>query len=152
MSRVYKSLSERMRTILSGRLGRMVLGDTSPPSTVQEAPREGAAASARMQAASSSSAGMGERPIPQPAEGLQLQCKFSSPAYGGVPVAKRPPHRQIRCTTCNQTLDEEEPMFKCHVCSSWMHDTCVEVLRIGQTWKADMCLDVPVFFRNLGFR
>ena len=119
----------------------MVLGDTSPPSTVQEAPREGAAASARRQAASSSSAGMGERPIPQPAEGLQLQCKFSSPAYGGVPVAKRSPHRQIRCTTCNQTLDEEEPMFKCHVCSSWMHDTCVEVLRIGQTWKADMCLD-----------
>ena len=117
----------------------MVLGDTSPPSTVQEAPREGAAASARMQAASSSSAGMGERPIPQPADGLQ--CKFASPVYGGFPVAKRPPHQQIRCMTCNQSLDEEQPMFKCHVCSSWMHDTCVEILRIGQSWKAEMCLN-----------
>ena len=125
----------------SGRFGSFILGDISPPSPVREAPREGATASARMQAASSSSAGMGERPVPKPAEGLQLQCKFSSPAYGGVPVAKRSPHRQMRCTTCNQTLDDEEPMLKCHVCSSWMHDTCVEVLRIGQIWKADMCLD-----------
>ena len=117
----------------------MVLGDTSPPSTVQEAPREGAAASARGQAASSSSAGMGERPIPQPADGLQ--SKFASPVYGGVPVAKRPPHQQIRCMTCSQSLDEEQQMVKCHVCSSWMHDTCVEILRIGQSWKAEMCLD-----------
>ena len=32
-------------------------------------------------------------------------------------------------------------MVKCHVCSSWMHNTCVEILRIGQSWKAEMCLN-----------
>ena len=123
----------------SGRFGSLILGDTSPPSPIRETSREGATASAKMQAASSSSAGMGERFVPKPADGLQ--CKSSSPAYAGVPVARRSPHRQIRCTTCNQTLEDEEPMLKCHVCSSLMHDTCVEVLRIGQIWKADMCLD-----------
>ena len=128
-----------MQTILGGRLGRLVLGDTSPPSQVREAPKEEAAASASMQAASSSSAGMGERPGPQPADGLQ--CKFASPVYKGVPVAKRPPHQQIRCMTCSQSLDEEQQWVKCHVCSSWVHDTCVEVLRIGQSWKAEMCLN-----------
>ena len=86
MSRVYKSLSEWMLTILSGRLGRLVLGDTSPPSPMQEAPREGAAASAKMQAASSSSAGMGERSSSQPADGLQ--SKFAPPVYGGSSSGK----------------------------------------------------------------
>jgi len=127
-----------MFNILSGRLGRVVLGDTSPPPTVQEVPRDEAAASAKMQAASSSSVGVGNQPGPQPADGLQ--CKFASPAYGGVPVAKRPPHQQIRCMTCNQSLEEEQQMIKCHVCSSLIHDICVETLRIGQSWKADMCL------------
>ena len=114
-----------MLTVLGGRLGRLVLGDTSPPSPPPESPRDEAAASAEMQAASSSSAGMGEQVRPQPADGLQ--CKFASPVYGGVPVAKRPPHQQIRCVTCSQSLDEEQSMVKCHVCSSWMHDTCVEI-------------------------
>ena len=113
-----------------GRLGSLILGDT-PHSPVQEVRRE--------QAASSTSAGMGEGSTSQPADGLR--SKYPSPVYDGVPVAKRPPHQQIRCMTCNQTLEDEHQMIKCHVCSALMHDTCVEVLRIGHTWKADMCLN-----------
>ena len=116
-----------MFTIISERLGRLGLGDTSPPSTVQEAPRDEAAASAEMQAASSSSVAMGDQFGPQRDDGLQ--CKSASPAYGGVPVAKRPPHQQIRCMTCNQSLEEEQQMLTCHVCSSLIHDICIETLR-----------------------
>ena len=79
-----------MFTIISERLGRLTLGDTSPPSPVQEEPRDEAAASAEMQAASSSSAVMGDQFAPQRADGLQ--CKSASPAYRGVPVAKHPPY------------------------------------------------------------
>ena len=118
MSRESKSLSEQMFNILSGRLGRAVLGETSPPPTVQEVPRDEAAASAEMQAASSSSVAVGDQFGPQRDDGLQ--CKSASPAYGGVPVAKRPPHQQIRCMTCSQSLDDEQQMVKCHVCSSWI--------------------------------
>ena len=81
-----------------GRLGRLILGDT-PPSPMQEVKREQATVSARAQAASSTSAGMGEGSTSQPAEGLR--SKYPSPVYDGVPVAKRPPHQQIRCMTCN---------------------------------------------------
>ena len=132
------SISEWMFTIISERLGRLTLGDTSPPSPVQEEPRDEAAASAEMQAASSSSAVMGDQFAPQRADGLQ--CKSASPAYRGVPVAKHPPYQQIRCMTCNQSLEPEQGMLKCHVCSSWIHDTCIETLRIGENWRADMCL------------
>ena len=121
----------------SGRFGRFILGDT-PPSPMQEVEREQATVSARGQAASSTSAGMGEQQLPQPTDGLM--SKYPSPVYQGVPVAKRPPHQQIRCMTCNQTLEDEQPMVKCHVCTSWIHDTCVETLKIGSTWNADMCL------------
>ena len=127
-----------MFTIISERLGILTTGDTSPPSTVQEAPRDEAAASTEMQAASSSNAVPGDQSGPQRADGLR--CKATTPAYGGIPVAKQPPYQQIRCMTCNQSLEPEQPMLKCHVCSSWMHDICVETLRIGETWRADMCL------------
>ena len=127
-----------MLQTFGGRLGRLILGDT-PHSPMQEVKREQATVSAKAHAASSTSAGMGERPTPQPADGLL--SKYPSPIYEGVPVAQRPPHQQIRCMTCNQTLEDEQQMVKCHVCSSWMHDTCVETLRIGQSWKAEMCLN-----------
>ena len=127
-----------MFTFVSERLGRLTLGDTSPPSIAEEAPRDEAAASAEMQAASSSTAAVGEQFGPQRADGLQ--SKSASLAYGGIPVAKRPPYQQIRCMTCNQSLEPEQQMLKCHVCSSWIHDICIESLRIGETWRADMCL------------
>ena len=53
----------------SGRLGRLIQRET-PPSPMQEVKREQATTSARVQAASSTSAGMGEQSIPKPAEGL----------------------------------------------------------------------------------
>ena len=65
---------------------------------------------------------------------------LGSPVYEGVPVAQRPPHQQIRCMTCSQTLEPEQRRLICHVCSSWMHDCCIETLNIGSNWKADMCL------------
>ena len=119
-----------MFQLLGGRFGRLILGDT-PLSPMQDISRE--------QAASNTSVGLGEGLTSQPVDGLR--CKYPPPVYDGVPVAKRPPHQQIRCMTCNQTLEDEHQMVKCHVCSALMHDTCVEVLRIGHTWKAHMCLN-----------
>ena len=108
----------------------MILGDNpTPPAQVAAKAGQGSA---------SASEGMGERPTPQPADGLM--SKWPPPVYEGVPVAQRPPHQQIRCMTCNQTLEDEQRMIRCHVCSSWMHDFCIETLKIGSTWNADMCL------------
>ena len=117
---------------LGGRFGSLIQGDTPPP-PAQVAANAG-------QGSASASVGMGERSNPQPAEGLMSM--LPSPAvYEGVPVAQRPPHQQIRCMTCNQGLEDEQRRVMCHVCSSWMHDTCVETVKIGSSWKADMCLN-----------
>ena len=58
----------------------------------------------------------------------------------GVPLADRPTHQQLTCTTCSQSLQQHERQQICHVCSSWIHTNCVEVLNIGDTWRTDMCL------------
>ena len=121
-----------------GRFGRLILGDT-PHSPMQEVKREQASASARAQASASTSAGMGERPAPQPAERLMSMLGSPSAVYEGVPVAQRPRHQQISCMTCNQTLEPDQRQFMCHVCSSWMHENCIETLKIGSKWNADMC-------------
>merc|ERR1712015_171840 len=119
-----------MLQTIGGRVGRLILGDI-PASPVQVAANAD-------QGSASASVGMGERPAPQPAEGLMSM--LGSPVYEGVAVAQRPPHQQIRCMTCNQTLEPEQRRLICHVCSSWMHDRCIETLNIGSNWKADMCL------------
>ena len=61
------------------------------------------------------------------------------PLYEGVPLAQRPTHQQIGCMTCSQLLRPHERQVICFVCSSWIHAPCVEVLNIGDTWRADMC-------------
>ena len=75
---------------------------------------------------------------PQPGE--HLMNMLGSPVYEGVPVADRPRYQQISCMTCSQALEPQQRHLKCHVCSSWIHDLCVETLRIGSMWNADMCL------------
>ena len=92
-------------TIISDRLGKLRLGDVSTSPLEQAEPRDEAAASAEMQAASSSSAVMGDQLGPQRADGLH--SKSTSLAYGGIPVAKCPPYQQIRCMTCNQWLEPQ---------------------------------------------
>ena len=42
--------------------------------------------------------------------------------------------------TCSQALRPDERQVVCFVCSSYIHVHCVEVLNIGDTWSADMCL------------
>ena len=81
---------------------------------------------------------LGERPAPRPAE--HLMSMLGPPVYEGVPVAQRPTHRQISCMTCSQRLEPQQRQVRCHVCLSWMHDHCIETLRIGSKWNADMCL------------
>ena len=87
-----------MLQTIGGRFGRLILGDI-PVSPVQVAANAD-------QGSASASVGMGERPNPQPAEGLMSM--LGSPVYEGVPVAQRPRHQQIRCMTCNQTLEPEQ--------------------------------------------
>ena len=116
--------------VSSSRLGRLILGD-NPVSPTQAAASAG-------QGSASASAGMGERPAPQPAE--QASSSFGPIVYEGVPVADRPRHQQIGCETCGQGLEPQQRQVKCHVCSSWMHDGCIEILYIGSKWNADMCL------------
>ena len=115
---------------VSRRLGRIILGDTpvSPMQIATEAGQESAGASA----------GMGERPAPQPAE--HGPRGFGPHVYEGVPVAERPRHKQIGCETCSQSFEPQQRRVKCHVCSLWIHDECVEILHIGSKWNAEMCL------------
>ena len=120
-----------MERISQSRLGRLILGDTSPVSPAQPAAGAG-------QEAAIVSVGMGERPDPQPAE--YASRSSGPPVYEGVPVAGRPTHQQISCETCNLRLEQHQRQVKCHVCTSWIHDGCVEVLHIGSKWNADMCL------------
>ena len=81
---------------------------------------------------------MGERPAPQPAE--QASSSFGPQVYEGVPVAERPRHKQIGCETCSQSFEPQQRRVKCHVCSLWIYDECVEILHIGSKWNAEMCL------------
>ena len=114
---------------VSQRLGRIILGDT-PVSPMQVATGAG-------QESAGASAGMGERPAPQPAE--HGPRGFGPQVYEGVPVAERPRHKQLGCETCCQSF-EPQRRVKCHVCCLWIHDECVETLHIGSKWNAEMCL------------
>ena len=120
-----------MERISKSRLGRLILGDTSPVSSAQSAAGAG-------QEAAIVSVGVGERPDPQPTE--YASRSSGPPVYEGVPVAGRPTFQQISCETCNQRLEQHQRQVKCHVCTSWIHEGCVEVLHIGSKWNADMCL------------
>ena len=71
-----------------------------------------------------------ESPAPKPPE-RRPSTRRPQVAYEGVPVAQRPNHQQIGCTTCGQGLEPHQRQLMCHVCSSWIHDTCVEILNIG---------------------
>ena len=106
---------------VSQRLGRLILGDTpvSPMQVATGAERESAGASA----------GMGERPAPQPVE--HGPRGFGPQAYDGVPVAERPRQKQIGCETCGQSLEPHQRRVKCHVCCLWIHDEYIETLHIG---------------------
>ena len=119
---------ERLSQSFGGRLGRLILGDTP------QSPAQGAARTD--QGSARASVGVGERLAPQPAE--RLMSMMGSPVYEGVPVAQRPRHQQISCMTCNQALEPEQRQLKCHVCSSWIHDSCIETLQIGSKWNADV--------------
>ena len=86
----------------------------------------------------STSVGVGEPQVPQPSE--RMPNTRRPPVYEGVPVAQRPNHQQTGCTTCGQVLEPQQRQLTCHVCSSWIHDTCVEILNIGSKWNVQMCL------------
>ena len=74
------------------RLGRMILGG-SQDNFATGADRE----------SSGVSAGMGERPAPQP---FDVRPRgFGSHSHEGVPVAERPRQRQIGCETCGLSFE-----------------------------------------------
>ena len=119
---------ERLSQSIGGSFGRF-LGREAPASPEQvaayeneEPPREG----------------VGESSVPQPSD--RLLSMTGSPVYEGVPVAQRPRHQQISCMTCSQSLEPQQRQLRCHMCSAWIHDCCVETLHIGSKWNADMCL------------
>ena len=66
-----------------------------------------------------------EPPVPKPP--VRRPSTRRPPVYEGVPVAQRPNHQQIGCMTCGQSLELHQRQFTCHVCLSWIHDTCVEI-------------------------
>ena len=119
-----------MERVSQSRLGRLILGDT-PVSPVQ-------AATSASQESAGASAGVGERPTPQPVE--HGPRGFGPQVYEGVPVAEKPRHKQIGCETCSQSFEPQQRRVKCHVCSLWIHDECIEILHIGSKWNAEMCL------------
>ena len=107
--------------IVSKRLGRLILGDTPMEPMAQ----------ASKPAEASASAGAATAPgtvavVPRMSE--------------GVSVADRPRQRQIGCETCGQSLEPYEDQVQCSVCDLWIHAGCVEVLSIGYSWRAEMCL------------
>ena len=119
-----------MERLSQSRLGRLILGDT-PVSPTQ-------AATGADQGSAGASAGMGERPVPQPVE--HGPRGFGPHSHEGVPVAERPRHKQIGCETCGQSLEPHQRRVKCHMCCLWIHDECVETSHIGTKWNAEMCL------------
>ena len=119
---------ERLSQSIGGSFGRLLGRETQAPQG-QIAAYEGE---------EPSRIGVGELSVPQPSE--RLLSMTGSPVYEGVPVAKRPRHQQISCMTCSQSLEPQQRQLRCHVCSAWIHDYCVETLHIGSKWNADMCL------------
>ena len=115
---------------VSGRIGRLVLGDT-PLSPIMQATGAG-------QGSAQASAAMEEQQDPQPS--AQRPASFEPRSYGGVSVAERPRQKQIGCETCGQTFEPHHARVRCTVCSLWIHDDCVETLSIGPAWRAEMCL------------
>ena len=122
-----------MQSISNTRLGNLILGD-APVSPTQAA----ATAKAGQASAGASSSSIVERPALPPVE--HTLSMSGPPVYEGVPVAQRPTHQQISCMTCSQALLPHQRQVLCHVCSSYIHHGCVEVLNIGSKWNADMCL------------
>ena len=120
-----------MRSIANTRLGNMILGDT-PVSPTQ------AAATAKAGRASAGASSSSIVPALPPVE--HTLSMSGPPVYEGVPVAQRPTHQQINCMTCSQALLPHQRQVLCHVCSSYIHHGCVEVLSTGSKWNADMCL------------
>ena len=58
----------------------------------------------------------------------------------GVPQAGRPRLRQVGCETCCLRLEQYQRLLQCNGCRNWTHEGCVELLDIGTSWHADMCL------------
>ena len=115
---------------MSGRIGRLVLGDT-PLSPIMQATGAG-------QGSAQASAAMEEQQVSHTS--AQGPAGFEPRSYGGVSVADRPRQRQIGCETCGQTFEPQDARVRCPVCSLWIHDDCVETLSIGFRWCAEMCL------------
>ena len=125
-----------MRHIRNSRIGNLVLGSDSLPESVPASPEQEVEVAGQAPAIMIDS--LSERQAPQPSE--RLRSMHGPPVYEGVPVAQRPTHRQISCMTCSQRLEPQQRQVRCHVCLSWIHDHCIETLRIGSKWNADMCL------------
>ena len=58
----------------------------------------------------------------------------------GVPQARRPRLRQVYCETCCLRVETYHHLLKCCGCRNWVHEGCLELLDIGTSWHADMCL------------
>ena len=115
---------------VSRRIGRLILGDTPLSPMAQANPPDQGSASA-------SAATGGQRVPPQTAQGfVALEPRMSQ----GVSVADRPRQRQVGCETCGQSLEPYEDKVRCSVCNLWIHVGCVEILSIGYSWRAEMCL------------
>ena len=76
-------------------------------------------------------------PVPSAEHTLR---RIGPPIYEGVPTADLPIFQQINCMTCSQALRPYQRQVRCHVCSSYVHQGCVEVLKIGHKFNAEMCL------------
>ena len=115
---------------VSKRIGRLILGDT-PPSPMAQAKEAG-------QGSAQASAAIGEQQVPQ--QSAQGSTMLESRTFDGVSVADRPRQKQIGCETCGQSLEPHDARIRCNVCNLWIHDGCIEVLSIGYSWRAEMCL------------
>ena len=58
----------------------------------------------------------------------------------GVSLVDRPRHRQLSCETCSLRLEPNQNRVQCSACSFWIHERCVERLKIGTSFQANMCL------------
>ena len=122
-----------MQTIRNSRIGNLILGD----SEISPVAAESTAKAGQGSAGASSSIVVRPPALPPVEHTLSMS---GPPVYEGVPVAHGPTHQQISCMTCSQALLPHQRQVVCHVCSSYMHHDCVEVLTIGTKWSADMCL------------
>ena len=115
---------------MSKRIGRLILGDTPLSPMAQANQPEQASASASAETG-------GQCVPPQPTQGF---VAFEPRTSEGVSVADRPRQRQVGCETCGQSLEPYEDKVRCSVCNLWIHVGCVEILSIGYSWRAEMCL------------